>query len=89
MRVPRLIPELPLLWRELTELSARKRTYVIRSIGAIVILSAVLLMLDGVSGMAASGRSTADRLSFELMGVGSVAFPRIVSISSGAKSSGM
>lgn len=80
MRVPRLIPELPLLWRELTELSARKRTYVIRSIGAIVILSAVLLMLDGVSGMAASGRSTADRLSFELMGVGSVAFPRIVSI---------
>ena len=33
-----LIPELPLLRRELTELANRKRTYIIRVVGAIVIL---------------------------------------------------
>ena len=38
-----IIPELPLLRRELTELSSRRRTYVIRFVGAIVVLTAVML----------------------------------------------
>lgn len=37
------IPELPLLRRELTELSSRRRTYIIRFIGAIVVLTVVLV----------------------------------------------
>ena len=39
----RLIPELPLLRRELIELANRKRTYVIRVVGAIAILLCVLV----------------------------------------------
>jgi hypothetical protein len=38
-----MIPELPLLRRELTELASRRRTYIIRFVGAICILSAVML----------------------------------------------
>ena len=38
-----IIPELPLLRRELTELSSRRRTYVIRFVGAIIVLTAVML----------------------------------------------
>ncbi len=48
MSLLRFIPELPLLRRELTELSARKRTYVIRFIGAIALLSWVLYVMDFV-----------------------------------------
>ena len=36
-------PELPLLRRELTELANRRRTYVVRVIGAVVVLSTVLV----------------------------------------------
>lgn len=43
MSIWSLIPELPLLRRELTELSNRRRTYIIRFVGAIVILSLILL----------------------------------------------
>ncbi len=41
MSLLRFIPELPLLKRELIELSNRRRTYVVRFVGAIVILSYV------------------------------------------------
>ena len=41
-----LIPELPLLRRELTELSNRRRTYVIRFFGAIAILYVVMVFFD-------------------------------------------
>ncbi len=80
MRIPRLIPELPLLWRELTELSARKRTYVIRSVGAIVILSAVLVLLEGASSRVQAGGMSAGVFNVQLMGIGSVAFPQIVNV---------
>ena len=43
MSIRAMIPELPLLRRELTELSSRRRTYIIRFVGAICILSAVML----------------------------------------------
>jgi len=41
-----LIPELPLLRRELTELSNRRRTYIIRFFGAIIVLSLILLFFS-------------------------------------------
>ncbi|MFN5585347.1 MAG: hypothetical protein ACK5DR_08610 [Planctomyces sp.] len=44
MRDLRLLPELPLLRRELSELSARRRTYVIRVLGAVVIVAGVITM---------------------------------------------
>lgn len=42
MRVLRLIPELPLLRRELSEQSARRRTYVFRVLSAVVIVAGVM-----------------------------------------------
>lgn len=38
-----MIPELPLLRRELAELSSRRRTYVIRFVGAIIVLTTVMV----------------------------------------------
>lgn len=43
MSILGIFPELPLLRRELTELSSRRRTYVIRFVGAIIVLTAVML----------------------------------------------
>ena len=43
MSLLRLIPELPLLRRELIELSNRRRTYIVRFFGAIIILSIVMV----------------------------------------------
>jgi hypothetical protein len=40
----RLLPELPLLRRELSELSARRTTYVIRVLSAVVIVAGVITM---------------------------------------------
>lgn len=42
----KLLPELPLLRRELTELANRKRTYVIRVLGAVGILFYVFIMYE-------------------------------------------
>lgn len=46
MSLLQLIPELPLLRRELTELSNRRRTYIVRFLGSIVVLTVVLLLLE-------------------------------------------
>lgn len=43
MSILSLLPELPLLKRELIELSNRRRTYVVRFLGAIVILTIVMI----------------------------------------------
>lgn len=43
MSLLRWIPELPLLRRELIELSNRRRTYIVRFLGAIIILSIVMV----------------------------------------------
>ena len=43
MSLLRLIPELPLLRRELIELSNRRRTYIVRFVGAIIILTIVMV----------------------------------------------
>ena len=44
MSILRFIPELPLLRRELIELANRRRTYVIRFVGAVVVLSVVMVL---------------------------------------------
>lgn len=88
MRIPRLVPELPLLRRELTELSARKRTYVVRSLGAMVLLAWVLWVSQNVlsawqqqqqqqRGMWAFGGALGVPAA-SLMGAGEVLFPRLV-----------
>ena len=46
MSILRFIPELPLLRRELTELSNRRRTYIIRFVGAVVVLSVVMVLFQ-------------------------------------------
>lgn len=43
-----LVPELPLLKRELIELSNRRRTYIVRFFGAIILLTIVVLRFNGV-----------------------------------------
>ncbi|MCA9048991.1 MAG: hypothetical protein KDA89_09710 [Planctomycetaceae bacterium] len=42
----RLFPELPLLRRELTELANRRRTYVVRVVGAVIILLGVIIAYE-------------------------------------------
>lgn len=51
----RFLPQLPLLRRELTELANRRRTYVIRIVGAVLLLSLVFIAFERVT-TAASGR---------------------------------
>ncbi len=55
MNIFSFIPELPLLRRELTELSSRRRTYVIRFAGAIVVLSIVLIYYSTIVSSINSG----------------------------------
>ncbi|MFN5796884.1 MAG: ABC transporter permease [Planctomyces sp.] len=83
MRIPRLIPELPLLRRELIELSARRRTYIVRSLGALVLLGWVVYLLNSsiselmqyqLQGAARGGGMR----GMSLMGAGSILFPRLV-----------
>lgn len=58
------IPELPLLRRELTELSNRRRTYVVRVLGAIIILFFVFVAYQDVI----AGRMSY-RMTFEMGGM--------------------
>lgn len=71
----KLLPELPLLRRELTELANRKRTYVIRFFGALVILFYVFVVYE---------QSMSARLGAQLqpginpmLGVGGSIFARV------------
>jgi hypothetical protein len=70
-----LIPELPLLRRELTELSNRRRTYVIRFVGAIAVLSVVMVYFSyQISMLSAMGNGNPNRY----MGAGGQLFRGIV-----------
>ena len=75
----RLIPELPLLRRELTELAARKRTYVLRFVAALLLLSmgsyVVSTEIEQVS--LAMGRRLGGAAQISALGVGSVVFPQV------------
>lgn len=71
----RLFPELPLLKRELTELANRKRTYVVRFVGALVILFYVFLVYQqAMNSRLASPFQTSLNPMF---GVGGQIFSRI------------
>lgn len=85
MKLSALIPELPLLKRELIELANRRRTYVIRFFGAIAVLIWVLIEfrsavdfavamrqnMSGVSGMAGWSPN-------KFQGIGGTVFLRLV-----------
>lgn len=75
----RLIPELPLLKRELTELAARRRTYVVRTVGAVVILSlAVYFVRDALASHVGSSFPGDRNTTLKLLGAGAIAFPRLM-----------
>ena len=75
----RLIPELPLLKRELTELAARRRTYVVRTVGAVVILSlAVYFVGDALASFVGNAFPGERNTTLKLLGAGAIAFPRLV-----------
>jgi len=85
VRIPRLIPELPLLRRELIELSARRRTYIVRSLGALLLLGWVLFQVsNSLSELVQYQLQNAMNFGFgrsaamSLMGSGAILFPRLV-----------
>ncbi len=55
MSILRFIPELPLLRRELIELSNRRRTYIVRFVGAIIVLSVVMVLFQRQVSMIGTG----------------------------------
>ncbi|MFO0975492.1 MAG: ABC transporter permease subunit [Planctomycetaceae bacterium] len=80
MSLLRFIPELPLLRRELTELSARKRTYVIRFIGAIVLLGWVFYVMNVVIQRAVGAMPTISpsQRAQSMLGMGGLVIHSIV-----------
>jgi len=78
MNLLRLIPELPLLRRELTELAARRRTYVVRMVGAIVMLSlAVYFVSDSLNSYLNVSAARGGNTMMTLLGAGAATFPRL------------
>ena len=74
-----IIPELPLLRRELTELSSRRRTYVIRFVGAIIVLTAVMLYFNyQVAMLESSGYGVGSGNPNRYLGAGEPIFKAIV-----------
>lgn len=81
------IPQLPLLRRELTELANRRRTYIVRFVGAIALLSIVFVVFRTSMARAVGGNvffqggpwaaSTAAG-PFRFMGIGGTVFQDIV-----------
>ncbi|MBC7965015.1 MAG: hypothetical protein H7Z17_03735, partial [Fuerstia sp.] len=74
-----IIPELPLLRRELTELSSRRRTYVIRFVGAIIVLTVVMLYYRShVANLQSSGFGVGSGNPNPFQGAGAPIFKGIV-----------
>ena len=79
MSILGIIPELPLLRRELTELSSRRRTYVIRFFGAIIVLTTVMLYYSyHVAMLESSGYGVGSGNPNRFLGAGSPIFKGIV-----------
>ena len=79
MSILGIIPELPLLRRELTELSSRRRTYVIRFVGAIIVLTAVMLYYSyQVALLESSGYGIGSGNPNRFLGAGAPIFKGIV-----------
>jgi len=74
-----IIPELPLLRRELTELSSRRRTYVIRFVGAIIVLTTVMLYYSyQIALLESSGYGVGSGNPNRFLGAGAPIFKGIV-----------
>jgi ABC-type transport system involved in multi-copper enzyme maturation permease subunit len=85
-----LIPQLPLLRRELTELANRRRTYIVRLIGAVILLSIVFVVLrtsiSRATSMGGPGGFAMPAIPgmppavarIRLLGIGGQIFPSIV-----------
>ena len=76
-----MIPELPLLRRELAELSSRRRTYVIRFVGAIIVLTTVMVYYNfhmALLGSSISGFGSANPHRF--LGAGAPIFRGLVPV---------
>jgi len=72
------VPELPLLRRELTELANRRRTYIVRVVGAIVILFFVFIAYNQeISGRMGRPITATTDLSARFLGIGGDVFRRI------------
>lgn len=82
MSILRFIPELPLLRRELIELANRRRTYVVRFLGAIVVLSIVLWQffeqINGIAGAIRVGGPAGGWIPNKFYGAGGRVFFAIV-----------
>ena len=79
MSILGIIPELPLLRRELTELSSRRRTYVIRFVGAIIVLTTVMLYYSyHVAMLESSGYGVGSGNPNRFLGAGAPIFIGIV-----------
>lgn len=79
MSLLRLIPELPLLRRELIELSNRRRTYIVRFLGAIAILSIVMMQYFRVmQAISQSANPGGGWIANKFSGSGGVIFSALV-----------
>ncbi|MFO0428423.1 MAG: hypothetical protein ACK526_17780 [Planctomyces sp.] len=88
--IPAMIPQFPLLRRELTELANRPRTYVIRVAGAVILLSIVYLQLRasiyrstgaqtaGMPGSSVDPSTATAAAALNLLGIGGEIFEEIV-----------
>ena len=79
MSLLRLIPELPLLRRELIELSNRRRTYIVRFLGAIIILSIVMLQyFDAMQAISSTANPGGGWIANKFNGSGGIIFSALV-----------
>lgn len=83
-RILNLLPQFPVLRRELTELANRRRTYIIRIVGAIALLSVVFIVLQIATEQAAARKNPSGFGGFgrggvtDLMGIGRGIFSSVV-----------
>lgn len=76
----RLLPELPLLRRELTELAARKRTYVLRMIAAVLLLGLASVVLVQRLTLLKNLPGSNGIRTLEMLGVGRYGFLSVVNL---------
>jgi hypothetical protein len=76
----RLFPELPLLRRELTELAARKRTYVLRVIAAVGLLGLASTFLGGQTHSLRVVPNASGSRTLQMLGIGESVFLVLVQL---------
>jgi hypothetical protein len=76
----RLFPELPLLRRELTELAARKRTYVLRMLAAVLLVGVSFVVLRNYMGFVTPVPGSYRNITLEMLGLGEQVFLFLVQL---------